>query len=177
MSRDNQSLPVLLTRMNLLVSGVVLLIAAVAFFTYDLLLFRSNLIRNLEAEAQIVGTNSVSALTFNDPASAQSTLQSLQRSNDVLSAVLTDDAGSQFAVYGSPDRNELEVHRLAANEIDRAWSTETHVLVAHRIVFQGKLLGFVYISAQAQGDIAPGTAISSDCRNHSIVLYGRGRSH
>jgi len=146
--RNSQSLPALLTRMNLLVSGIALLIATFAFFSYDLLSFRNNLIRNLQAEAQIVGANSISALTFNDPASAENTLMSLQRSTDILSAVLTGGDGTNFAAFGEPGQGEREIHRLAAGETDHVWSTGTHVLVAHRIVFQGRPLGTVYISAR-----------------------------
>ena len=90
MSRQNPSLSARLTRMNLLVSGVVLLIAAVAFFSFDLLSFRNTLIRNLDAEAQIIGDNTVSALMFNDQQSAATTLKGLQRSPAILGAELTD---------------------------------------------------------------------------------------
>ena len=89
--------------MNLLVSGSVLLLAVLAFFSYDMLSFRQSLINNLRAEAQIIGANSVSALTFDDPASAAATLQGLNRSPDVVSAVLTTDDGAVFANYGPPD--------------------------------------------------------------------------
>jgi signal transduction histidine kinase len=163
--RDSQSLPVLLTRMNLLVSGIALLIAAVAFFSYDLVSFRNELIRNLEAEAEIVGANSVSALTFNDPASAATTLQSLQRSTDILAAVLTDSDGTQFATYGVPSQDETESHRLAAGEANHAWSSGTHVVVAHRVVFQGKTVGTVTISANL-------TEIRPRARQYLLIACG-----
>ncbi len=56
-----------ITRMNLLVSGSVLILAVLAFFSYDMLSFRQSLITNLRSEAQIIGANSVSALMFDDP--------------------------------------------------------------------------------------------------------------
>jgi hypothetical protein len=95
-SKDH-SLSARLTRMNLVVSGAVLVLAALAFFSFDLLSFRNDLIRNLGAEAQIVGENSVSALTFNDPQTAEATLASLRGSPDVLSAVLLTNDGAIFA--------------------------------------------------------------------------------
>ena len=52
--RQNDSLSARLTRMNLLVSGAVLLIAGLAFFSYDLVSFRESLIRNLDVEAQVL---------------------------------------------------------------------------------------------------------------------------
>jgi signal transduction histidine kinase len=133
--------------MNLLVSGAVLFIAALAFFSYDLFSFRQDLIRNLDAQAQIIGENTISALTFNDPQSAATTLKSLQRAPDVLSATLVASDGTVFARYGVPDSGEA-AHWLGAGVNDQFWSSGTHVVVAHRIVFEGKPVGIVCISAQ-----------------------------
>ncbi len=137
-----------LTRMNLLVSGSALLLAALAFFLYDLVSFRQHLIGNLTAEAQIIGDNSVSALTFNDRLSAGTTLASLQRAPHVLSAALTTPSGELFAQYGGLNTKETESHVLSPGENDHAWSLGSHVLVAHRVVFHGKPAGVVYISAR-----------------------------
>ena len=137
-----------ITRMNLLVSGSVLLLAVLAFFSYDMLSFRQSLINSLRAEAQIIGANSISALTFDDPASAAATLQSLNRSPDVVSAVLTTDDGAVFANYGPPDDAILSGrHVLARGEMERHWLSGRRLVLAHRIMFQGSSLGVVYISA------------------------------
>lgn len=138
-----------ITRMNLLVSGSVLIIAALAFFSYDMFSFRQSLINNLRSEAQIVGANSVSALTFDDPASAAATLQGLSRSPDVVSAVLTKEDGSVFATYGpSEDIDVTGKHLLASHETEHHWLNGRRLLEAHRIMFQGSSLGVVYISAR-----------------------------
>jgi signal transduction histidine kinase len=158
------SLSARLTRMNLLVSGVVLLIAAVAFFSFDLLSFRNTLIRNLDAEAQIVGDNSVSALIFNDQQSAATTLKSLQRSPAILGAALTTSDGTVFARYGHPNLDQPELHLLDVGETERVWSSGTHVLVAHRIVFQGKAVGVVYIAAQL-------TEIGRRARQYILIAF------
>jgi signal transduction histidine kinase len=134
--------------MNLLVSGSVLILAVLAFFSYDMLSFRQSLINNLRAEAQIIGANSVSALTFDDPASAAATLQGLNRSPDVVSAVLTTNDGSIFANYGPPDDAILSgKHVLAREETEHHWLSGRRLLLAHRIMFQGSSLGVVYIAA------------------------------
>jgi signal transduction histidine kinase len=137
-----------ITRMNLLVSGSVLILAVLAFFSYDMLSFRQSLINNLRAEAQIIGANSVSALTFDDPASAAATLQGLNRSPDVVSAALTTDDGAIFANYGPPDDAILGGrHVLAHGEMEHHWLNGRRFLLAHRIMFEGSSLGVVYISA------------------------------
>ncbi len=164
MSRQNPSLSARLTRMNLLVSGVVLLIAAVAFFSFDPLSFRNTLIRNLDAEAQIVGDNTVSALMFNDQQSAATTLKGLQRSPAILGAELTTRDGTVFARYARSNLKPPELHSLDARETERVWSFGTHVLVAHRIVFQGQDLGVVYISAQL-------TEIGRRARQYVLIAF------
>ena len=148
MSRQSQSLSARLTRMNLLVSGAVLLIAATAFFSYDVFSFRRSLIRNLDAQVQIIGENSVSALTFNDEQTATATLQSLQSSPDVLAATLVRNDGKVFAQYGAVNAIDGKAHALGASENDRVWAAVTSVVVAHRIVFQGKSMGVVCLAAK-----------------------------
>ncbi len=56
-----------LIRMNMLVSGTVLLLACAALMAYDLVTFRDTLVRNLSIQAGIIGSNSVSSLVFNEP--------------------------------------------------------------------------------------------------------------
>ena len=75
-----------LTWMNLLVSASALLLASVGFLAYDQYTFREDLVRNLSAQAQIVGSNSASALTFNDPAAAENTLSALASFPQIKSA-------------------------------------------------------------------------------------------
>jgi signal transduction histidine kinase len=135
--------------MNLLVSAVVLLLATSAFFSYDLLSFRHNLIRTLEGEAQIVGDNSVSAVLFNDPQSATATLASLANVPDVVGGVLRLPTGPVFARYGPvAPRDGTPIHTLAPGEINHVWpSANSRLLLAHRVVFQGKTEGVVYIVA------------------------------
>jgi signal transduction histidine kinase len=135
--------------MNLLVSATVLLLAVLAFFFYDLFSFRQNLIRNLETSAQIVGANSVSALLFDDPQSAATTMEALGSSPDVLAATLAAPDGTKFAEYLRPGTTQsIPLTRLAPGRNDDYWVTGQQVLLAHRIIFQGKAAGTVYIAAQ-----------------------------
>ena len=70
-----------LTLMNMLVSAVALLLASGGFCAYDLYSFRRALVRNVSIQAQIIGDNTVSALLFNDPHSAENTLSPLSGMN------------------------------------------------------------------------------------------------
>ena len=66
MIKVRDSLSRKLTAMNMLVSGGALLLASMAFFAYDLFTFRANMVTNTSIQAQIIGSNSVSPLIFND---------------------------------------------------------------------------------------------------------------
>ena len=64
-----------LTTTALITSGVTLLAACTVFATYDYINSRSRLIRDVTMLADIVGTNSTAALTFNDASAAAETLR------------------------------------------------------------------------------------------------------
>src|SRR5580698_3745765 len=88
-----------LTLMNLLVSGVALLLACVGFCAYDLYSFRMALVRSISIQAQIVGDNTVSALLFNDPHSAEKTLSALRANPNLMCAQIYTRDGQPFAGY------------------------------------------------------------------------------
>ena len=96
--------------MNLLVSLTGLVLACVAFFSYDLISFQASLIRNLAAEARIVGSNSVSALLFNDKEAALNTLTALSGSRDILGAAIVGNDGKVFAGYRSREGGQCVFH-------------------------------------------------------------------
>jgi signal transduction histidine kinase len=138
-----------LTRMNVLVSGIALVLAYVSFLVYDLYSLRQNLINTLNTEAAIVGENSVTALTFDDPQAAENTLAALRRSPHILSAVITRPDGRVFAQY----RREgtylpLDFSRLAGNGTNKYWYQGENLFVQHPVVFEGKMLGTVVLEAE-----------------------------
>ncbi len=149
MTARSRSISAKLMWMNVTVSAIVLVLAVLAFFFYDAISFRQNLIRNLRTSAQIVGTNSVTALIFDDQQSAAETLEALSHSPDVVSASLVANDGSTFAEYArSANVKAPTVKPLGAGKTDQDWVNGSQVLLAHRIIFQGKPVGTVYIAAE-----------------------------
>lgn len=143
-----------LTRLNLLVSGIALLMAYVSFLAYDLLSLRQNLINSLNAEAAIVSANSVTALMFDDPQTAEATLASLRGSPHVRAGVILGEDGRVFAQFthdGSP-APEID-DRLTPSEESQYWGNGPNVLFGHRIRFEGRSLGAVYLLAETS-DVA-----------------------
>ncbi len=140
-----------LFRMSILVSATALLIACAAFVAYDLATFRQAIVRNLSVQAQLLGSNSVSALVFSDPASAENTLAALRLAPSVVSACVYSKDGRPFADYRrTKDVAPPATPELAAGEEERYWFGSRQVMLVHRIVFQGKPTGFIYIASDLE---------------------------
>ncbi|HEY0563964.1 MAG TPA: CHASE sensor domain-containing protein [Terriglobales bacterium] len=135
-----------LTFMNVMVSGTALLLACLAFLGYDQFSVREALVRNLSAQARIIGTNSVSALVFNDPQAAQTTLMALKDSPAIEAAAIFTADGRMFAHY-SRSGNDTALHALAipSGATEEHEFTLTQVVLVRTVIADGKPVGTVYI--------------------------------
>jgi signal transduction histidine kinase/DNA-binding response OmpR family regulator len=140
-----------LTWMNMLVSGVALLTACTAFIGYDVITFRTSVMRNLSIRAQFIGSNCASALLFNDPESAQKTLSALKADPHVLFAAIYTSAGQPFAAYSFRPANRITaLPSIPADQTETHWFANDEVDLAQTIVFDGKLTGVVYIRSSTE---------------------------
>ncbi len=142
----SKSISTKITWMNLLVSGAALLLAVSAFFAYDQITFREGLVHALSAQAQIIASNSVSALVFNDPQAAENTLSALKNSPNVESAGIFRPNRTPFAEYlRSGGTQPLHIPVLRDTEHETYEFRSTHLILVEPINFQGQMLGFVYV--------------------------------
>ena len=149
--RQDNSISRKLTWMNLFVSGAALLLACAAFIGYDLLTFRSTMVRNLSTQAQIIGSNSVSALLFNDPQSAENTLSALRAAHNILSADISSSDGKLFASYScDPGQSVPQVPMLAPGQLEAHWFLDKEIVLVRSIVFEGKPIGTVCIRSNLE---------------------------
>lgn len=146
----DQSISRKITLMNLAVAVASLVIACIAFLTYDQATVRSALLGGLAAQADIVGSNSISALTFNDPDAAGTTLSALKRSMTVRAASIYTAKGTEFAAYSIEGEAIQNPPPLPVGEKDAHWFSANRVLVAHAIDFEGHRIGTVYIRASLE---------------------------
>jgi signal transduction histidine kinase/CheY-like chemotaxis protein len=147
----HHSITTKLTRMNVLVSGAALLLACAAFITYDLVSFREGMVHNLSIQAQVAGSNSVSALLFSDPHSAENTLSALKAASNIISAGIYTLDGRPFATYrrdnGSQD---LALPPIPPGQTEFHWFQHGQLVLVHTIVFQGKPTGVVCIRSDLE---------------------------
>jgi signal transduction histidine kinase len=145
---QTRSISTRLTIMNMLVSGVALLLACAGFFAYDQFTFRQGLVRTLSAQAQLIGSNSISAILFNDPQAASRTLSALKSSNNIASAgILTLDQ-RRFAEYRRDAADQtVTLPLLAGDQIETYRFGAAHLVFIREIVSEGEPIGYVYLRA------------------------------
>lgn len=160
----NSSISNRLTVMNMLVSGIALLLACAAFFAYDLLTFRAARVRGLSIQAEIVGSNSVAAIEFNDPHSAENTLSALRAAPNIVLAAIYTVKGEPFAAYWRDDAGKLPPAPLIPDgKTDSSWFSNQRVSVAKVIIFQGKPVGTVYLTSDLK-------AVDERLKRYAIIV-------
>src|SRR5882724_6963069 len=83
----------------MLTTTVALLLACAAFATYEVISFRTTMLRDLGTMGQIIGDNCASAIDFNDAKSAEETLASLKDEPNIAGACVYSKDGKVIAQY------------------------------------------------------------------------------
>jgi signal transduction histidine kinase/DNA-binding response OmpR family regulator len=150
--------------MNMLVSGVAVLLACAAFSAYDLYTFRVGIVGNASTQAQIIGDNTASALLFNDQQQAEKTLSALGANPHLAYAQIYGRDGQPFASYWHGRAGETRALPLIPRgQVQAHWFEHGHLGLARSIVFQGKAIGTVYILS----DLA---AMSDRLRTYALIV-------
>jgi signal transduction histidine kinase len=98
-----------LTVMQLIASGVAVLLLFALVLSYHVFLLRHEIVDKVASLGEIVGKNSSAALTFGDPKSANETLSALGVEPNVLAARIIDSQGRTFAQFTRPDADSSAV--------------------------------------------------------------------
>lgn len=144
--RTTPTIAARLTRINLLVSGAALVLATIAFGAYDQITALALAERNLSIQAQIAGANSVTALVFDDPDTAEITLATLRAAPNIVSAEIRTAANDLLAQYRR-DEAGLAPTELAipTGQSEALVSDGQQIGLSRRIEFQGREVGRVLI--------------------------------
>ncbi len=137
----NTSIRKKLMLMLLLTSCSALLLSAVGFAVNDWVSQRNAMFKRLHAQAQIIGNNSIAALTFGDADSANNTLASLKNEGDIVAAELFAEDGQFFANYRRDADSELQPLPSQASG-----TTESgNFFVVTPIALDGKTIGHIMV--------------------------------
>lgn len=134
--------------LNVLVSGAALIITAFALLIYDQTSYRRILIENVNAQADVVGQNSISALVFNDPESARNTLSGLSSVPTVLSASLFSSDQRLFATYSRSPR--FTISSLPDFRTPERFEGQ-QIVAVHALHSGDRVAGYLVIRADTSG--------------------------
>jgi signal transduction histidine kinase/CheY-like chemotaxis protein len=119
---------------------------AIALLAYDFYSFRSQQLRDQQAQAEILGRAAGPAIAFNDRKDAQADLASLRAQTDILAAALYTPSGERFATFergsGGPALPREAPH---AGQHYRG----NYLLTAYVISEAGQPVGSLYLVAHA----------------------------
>jgi signal transduction histidine kinase len=135
-----------LTLLTLVTTGVTLVLAGVAYVTYDLFAFRQAMARDLLILAQIVGSNSTAALAFDDPKSGKATLTSLSAQPHIVVACLYGKDGKVFATY----RRNQEAVGASPGTRECPVIGREHLDVSQPIILDGESVGTISIESDLE---------------------------
>src|SRR5436309_399793 len=134
-----------LTIITMITSGVALVLACAAFVTHEQATFKRKMVHDLEIVAEMTGAYSAAALTFNDPASAEKTLRSLDRQPYIMAACLYDKEGHVFAKYVAAGlKKPFSPPALQPNTFR---FTNQSLILFRKIILKGRTIGTVFIQS------------------------------
>jgi signal transduction histidine kinase/DNA-binding response OmpR family regulator len=140
-----------LTWMNMLVCTVALVLACTAFIGYDVITFRIARVSNLSMQAQILGSNTITALIFDDPESAAKTLSALKADPHILSAVVYTEKGRLFASYSRSASGAIpDPPSIARGQLESDWIGNNEIRLARSIILDGKPSGVIFIRSDVE---------------------------
>lgn len=128
---------------TMLTSCLALLLACSAFVIYEQYVYREKLVQRLDTTAGIIGDNCASSISFEDPASAEKSLQSLSHQKTILAAAVYDSEGYLFAEYRHP---EAPVAAFPPRAMRNSYQiTGKHAEKFRDIELAGEKIGTVFI--------------------------------
>jgi signal transduction histidine kinase len=134
-----------LIQINLVTTGIALLLASVILITDEMVSFRRSLIDNLTIQAKIIGNSSVDNLLFNATIEAEVDLASLEKSKSVAVAVIYARDGKVFATYHRDGARNNFIP--PAPQGDGYESGINRLSVYRQIFLEDARLGTIYIEA------------------------------
>ena len=147
----------------MLTSGVALTFACLAFATYEVMTFRTEMVENLSTLTEIIGNNSAAALDFSDPKSAKETLSALEAEPHIAAACIYTAKGDIFAVYVRSGKEKAFLPpRVQSNSED---FNNDSLRLFRPIVRDGELLGTVYVVSDLN-------ALYSRLNRYAVIAVG-----
>lgn len=134
---------------NVVTTGIALLLAGVVLFAVELWSFRKSVLSDLTVKTELIGTQSSAALLFNDQREAEEILSSLRADRHVEAAALYGRSGALFGSYRRTD-GAGEIPRAVAPPDEGHLFTAGSLRVTSPILLRGNKIGWVMILSDLQ---------------------------
>ena len=141
----NMSINGKLTLLVVTTLATALSLSYAAFVINDIRMIEKAMVRQLSSLADLLGSNSSAALTFNDNETATQLLGSLKMQPTIKSACIYDASGTVFASY-TVDKKP-PVFPPAPSRVGYEFTPGGYLVVTQRIVVNGEKLGTIYLQA------------------------------
>lgn len=134
-----------LTWIVMITTCTAILLACGAFFAFDIHTLRQSRMHDLETLAEVLGSNSTAAVTFNDAAAAREVLQSLSAKEHIMAAAPYRADGAIVATYTRDGARASFV--FPAPESSATRFEATRLVVFYAIFLEGRPLGTVFLAS------------------------------
>ena len=122
-----------------------LCVASIAFAEYGMYRFKQMQMQDLNALANVMGTNSTAALAFKDQGAAAEILQALAAKPHIQAAAIYGQDGKTFATYQRDGAKGTYSRPPVENESSRF--TSEHVLIFRRVTLDGEKIGNIFLDS------------------------------
>ena len=142
----HRSLPIRVKlRIIVMLSVSVALVAACGtILAYEEVAFRADMRNDLGVFAEMYGSNSTAALSFNDQQTAAEILSGFRAKRHIVSAILYSANGLVFASYGRDTAKSLPAPPLRP---DGSWFENGQLVLFKQILLRGQPVGTVYLAS------------------------------
>ncbi|MFN2510575.1 MAG: ATP-binding protein [Pyrinomonadaceae bacterium] len=137
-----------LTAMMMIISVTALLLSCALFIIYDQIFSRRAMVQELNSLAQIVGSNSTAAITFNDQNSATEILSALSARPNIMSACLYSQDGKRFAFYIRPGQSAAS--SPSSPRADGSQFSKDRLELFHSIQLDSETVGTLYLESDLE---------------------------
>jgi signal transduction histidine kinase/CheY-like chemotaxis protein len=137
-------------------TATALLLASLAFVSYDYLDFREQQLKGMATLANMLGAGTTAALSFGDQKAANETLSTLTTHANITTALLETPDGQPFASYvrAAAPSGSGDVHGAKPPAATRTIVTWTNLGVRQPVVFGNETIGTVYLESDRSESIA-----------------------
>jgi signal transduction histidine kinase/CheY-like chemotaxis protein len=136
-----------LTVVSMAAATGALLVACLAFLSYDYVTFREQQVRSLQTLGDLIAADTTAALAFTDQQSAQETLGALAAKQEITYAAIRGLDGAAFATYRRSGGATLPALDLGGD--DRAIDDD-RMAVVRPIVLQRDRIGSLYLESDRE---------------------------